>query len=242
MVTYGKVDALDTMGGTVTVTALNLATPVSVFNDQKTTAGVGGPSEFFMRRILKAFLCGPKKQITENHITSVVDSTGSFFSYIKGYIGIAGALVTSVTYDVFTNNIGVVIIILLDQKVREDKGFNASFLSEARSQNNGRRVTQQSFEPKETLSCSVPKRSSFLPLSFSGQRSFLLSRKPVRTLTSSFRSFKVRRQCRLHEYFCCSWRSHSFGYHRRCAIRQQPNRQSRFERRIDRWFQQPDCQ
>lgn len=59
---------------------------------------VGGPSEFFMRRVIKALLCGCKGKYG-SQITSVADPAGSFYSFNKGYIGVAYEVVTGLTYD-----------------------------------------------------------------------------------------------------------------------------------------------
>src|SRR6266404_6322820 len=59
---------------------------------------------------------------------------------------------------------------------------------DARSQNNGRRVIQQSFEPKEIVSCSVPKPLCFLPQFSAGQRLLPTPHRPALSLTLSFRT------------------------------------------------------
>lgn len=61
-----------------------------------------GPSQFFMKRVLKALLCGPCKK-SSNHVGSVNDALGSYYYYIKGYAGIAWEVVTGKYYDTTVN-------------------------------------------------------------------------------------------------------------------------------------------
>ncbi|AYV86343.1 MAG: hypothetical protein Solumvirus5_10 [Solumvirus sp.] len=55
---------------------------------------VAGPTEFFLRRALTAFMC-PKKYA--NHLTTIVDANGSYLSYVKAYAGLAWRAVTART-------------------------------------------------------------------------------------------------------------------------------------------------
>ena len=61
---------------------------------------VAGPSEFFMRRALKAFLCAGS--VKNNHLGVVGDAIGSFYTYIKGYLGVAWRVATAATFDTVT--------------------------------------------------------------------------------------------------------------------------------------------
>jgi hypothetical protein len=53
-----------------------------------------GISEFFMRRVLKAFLQGCDKRKYGKHLGTVTDALGNYYYYIKGYLGLAWTVVT----------------------------------------------------------------------------------------------------------------------------------------------------
>lgn len=58
---------------------------------------VAGPTEFFMRRALKAFICAtPKKS---SGLVTIPDANGSYYSYVKAYLGLAWKAVNGLTLD-----------------------------------------------------------------------------------------------------------------------------------------------
>ncbi|CAH6420605.1 Hypothetical protein HVR_LOCUS1234 [uncultured virus] len=61
---------------------------------------VGGPSEFFMRRVIKALIRGTCSRQFNCQIETVCDPAGAFFRYRKAYAGIAYDVFTGVGYDV----------------------------------------------------------------------------------------------------------------------------------------------
>lgn len=80
-------------------------TDVTAVNDDfaTTTEGqgwVGGVSEFFMRRVIKALIkANGCRRSNDCHVELVNDTAGSFYRYKKGYLGIAYELLTGLDYD-----------------------------------------------------------------------------------------------------------------------------------------------
>lgn len=61
---------------------------------------VAGPSEFFMRRVVKVLLSGCcRRQCEETWVTVVQDAAGAYLRYTKAYLGIAYDLFTGSMYD-----------------------------------------------------------------------------------------------------------------------------------------------
>lgn len=103
---------LDSQGRVIGMQTTDLATvlqkiplisgiPLSIYLNQGEGSGfVAGPSEFFMRRIIKALIkgtCG-KKQACQLQV--ICDPAGSYYRYRKAYAGIAYDVFTGVDYDV----------------------------------------------------------------------------------------------------------------------------------------------
>lgn len=65
--------------------------------------GVGGPSEFFMRRVIKELIKGTCSRKTNCHLELIPSGTCSFTRYKKGYLGISYNVVTGVDYDITTD-------------------------------------------------------------------------------------------------------------------------------------------
>lgn len=62
--------------------------------------GLGGPSEFFMRRVIKELIKGTCSRKTNCHLELINQcSFGSFTRYKKGYLGVGYNLATGVNYD-----------------------------------------------------------------------------------------------------------------------------------------------
>jgi S1-C subfamily serine protease len=79
----------------------NRSTPVPTFLTQLSgLGGVGGPSEFFMRRVLKEFIKGSCTRKFNCNLEIIQDPAGSYYRYKKGYLGVAYNLLIGPDYDV----------------------------------------------------------------------------------------------------------------------------------------------
>jgi len=69
---------------------------------------VAGPSENFMRPVLKAFLSSRKSKLHCKHVEKVIDAAGNFCKYKKGYLGVAWDAVTGPVFNtsISTGNTG----------------------------------------------------------------------------------------------------------------------------------------
>jgi S1-C subfamily serine protease len=74
-----------------------------------------GPSEFFMRRALKAFMC-PKDKSSSCHLRVIPDNNGSYYAYIKSYLGLTWKTVAPRTYDSAIDPVTGVVSLRVDQK------------------------------------------------------------------------------------------------------------------------------
>jgi len=71
---------------------------IDIFNGH---GAVGGPSEFFMRRVIKELIKGTCSRKFNCHLETINNcGAGSFVRYKKGYLGIAYNVATGVDYDV----------------------------------------------------------------------------------------------------------------------------------------------
>ena len=71
-----------------------------VLNQSEGLGLVAGPSEFFMRRVVKAIIKGTCSRKYNCQLETVCDPVGSFYRYKKAYAGIAYDVFTGVQYDV----------------------------------------------------------------------------------------------------------------------------------------------
>jgi hypothetical protein len=79
----------------------NRFTPTPTFLNQLSgLGGVGGPSEFFMRRVLKEFIKGSCTRKFNCNLEIIQDPAGSYYRYKKGYLGVAYNLLVGSDYDV----------------------------------------------------------------------------------------------------------------------------------------------
>lgn len=63
--------------------------------------GIGGPSEFFMRRVIKEIIKGTCSRKINCHLETInACGIGSFVRYKKGYLGIGYNIATGVDYDI----------------------------------------------------------------------------------------------------------------------------------------------
>lgn len=64
---------------------------------------VSGPSEFFMRRVIKALIKGTCRNRFDSRVVNVSDPIGNYLKYRKGYAGLAYDVFTSLDYDTTTD-------------------------------------------------------------------------------------------------------------------------------------------
>lgn len=60
---------------------------------------VAGPSEYFMRPVVRTLVKGTCTKKFNGQIENICDPVGAYYRYLKGYMGIAYDLVTAETYD-----------------------------------------------------------------------------------------------------------------------------------------------
>lgn len=83
---------------TGTVGSTGLIAPL-VLNQAEGLGLVAGPSEFFMRRVVKALIKGSCSRKYNCQLDTVCDPAGTFYRYKKAYAGIAYDVFTGVMYD-----------------------------------------------------------------------------------------------------------------------------------------------
>lgn len=72
----------------------------SALNQLEGLGLVAGPSEFFMRRIIKSLIQGTCSRKYNCQIETICDPAGTFYRYKKAYAGIAYDVFTGVDYDI----------------------------------------------------------------------------------------------------------------------------------------------
>ncbi len=80
-----------------------LVAPDTVFpflNQQAGLGGVVGPSEFFMRRVIKALIKGSCSRAPNCQLEVICDPVGAYYRYKKAYAGLAYEILTGEDYDV----------------------------------------------------------------------------------------------------------------------------------------------
>lgn len=72
-----------------------------LYQNQRDGSGyVAGPSEFFMRRIVKSLIQGTCSRKYNCQLEVICDPAGSYYRYKKGYLGLAYNVFTGLDYDV----------------------------------------------------------------------------------------------------------------------------------------------
>ena len=66
----------------------------------KGPGSISGPSEFFMRRIVKALIKGSSSRKCNIQLETICDPAGTYFRYRKAYLGLAYEVFTGADYDV----------------------------------------------------------------------------------------------------------------------------------------------
>lgn len=92
-------------GGSGTITSLAGVFPAISIGQTEGCGFVSGPSEFFMRRIIKALIKGTCSRQFNCQIETVCDPAGAFYRYKKSYAGIAYDVFTGSNYDTTTEYI-----------------------------------------------------------------------------------------------------------------------------------------
>lgn len=72
---------------------------IRLYDDLGGAGMVAGPSEFFMRRVVKALIKGSCKRKCNSQLKIVQDEAGSYYRYIKAYAGLGYDIFTGVDYD-----------------------------------------------------------------------------------------------------------------------------------------------
>lgn len=94
--------------GFQTTDVAGVGSGLSIFNQRIGSGFVAGPSEFFIRRIIKTIIKGTCSRKLSPHLENVCDPLGAYYRYVKGYLGLAYNIFTGVDYDVtadFTSGI-----------------------------------------------------------------------------------------------------------------------------------------
>lgn len=86
---------------------------------------VSGPSEFFMRRVIKVLLSGCcRRQCEETWAAVVQDAAGAYLRYTKAYLGLAYDLFTGSMYDVTREYLGTTAAATGAPRIRLDDDGN----------------------------------------------------------------------------------------------------------------------
>lgn len=91
---------------TTSVAGTNSVSPdenLGIINPLFGSGLVAGPSEFFMRRIIKTIIKGSSCRRYNCQLETVCDPAGAFYKYRKAYTGIAYDVFNGVDYDTTTN-------------------------------------------------------------------------------------------------------------------------------------------
>jgi len=74
--------------------------PSIPLNQQQGHGLVAGPSEFFMRRVVKTIIKGTCNRKSSCQLESICDPVGAYYRYKKSYLGIAYDVFTGIDYDI----------------------------------------------------------------------------------------------------------------------------------------------
>lgn len=101
----GRVLGMQTSDLAAVAPSVNILTigTFPVINQSEGSGLVAGPSEFFMRRVIKSIIKGTCSRKYNCQLEVVCDPAGSFYRYLKGYAGIAYDVFTGVDYDITTD-------------------------------------------------------------------------------------------------------------------------------------------
>lgn len=100
----GQVIGMQTTDLAAVLPLIGLTTLVGLYFDQQEGAGlVSGPSEFYMRRIIKMLIKGLCPRQFNCQLETICDPVGSYYRFKKAYLGLAYDLFTGPMYDVTTD-------------------------------------------------------------------------------------------------------------------------------------------
>jgi S1-C subfamily serine protease len=95
-VTFGTAGATASVGSSGTIGPLVLGNELGL-------GFVAGPSEFFMRRVIKIIIKGTCSRKFQCQLETICDAAGGYYRYRKGYLGLAYDVFSGVDYDVTTD-------------------------------------------------------------------------------------------------------------------------------------------
>lgn len=98
-----EVIGMQTADISATLPALSIGSTVGGANQMEGLGAVGGPSELFMRRVIKALIKGSCSRNWNCNIETICDPVGTYSRYKKAYAGIAYDVFTGVDYDITTD-------------------------------------------------------------------------------------------------------------------------------------------
>ena len=100
----GRVIGMQTTDLAAVVPRLDLLSTVGFSINQAEGSGlVAGPSEYFMRRVVKSIIKGTCSRKHNCQLERVCDPAGTFYRYLKSYAGIGYEVFTGSDYDVTTD-------------------------------------------------------------------------------------------------------------------------------------------
>lgn len=82
---------------------LSSSTQVNAANQSEGSGLVAGPSEFFMRRVIKTLIKGSCSRKYNCQLETICDPVGAYYRYKKAYVGLAYDVFTGIDYDTTTD-------------------------------------------------------------------------------------------------------------------------------------------
>ena len=81
-------------------TSTNVNERLQILSDTRSVSFVAGPSEFFMKRVIKKIIQGACTRKWDCNLEVICDPAGTFLRYKKAYAGIAYEVFTGIDYDI----------------------------------------------------------------------------------------------------------------------------------------------
>jgi len=75
----------------------------NLLNKSEGSGFVAGPSEFFMRRVVKSIIKGTCSKKYNHRLEVICDNAGSYYRYLKSYLGVGYNVFTGIDYDITTD-------------------------------------------------------------------------------------------------------------------------------------------
>ena len=99
----GQVIGMQTTDLAAVLPSLSIFESVGLATQQEGLGFVAGPSEFFLRRVVKSLIKGTCSRKYNCQLETICDPVGAFYRYRKAYAGIAYDVFTGVDYDTTTD-------------------------------------------------------------------------------------------------------------------------------------------